>query len=492
MNYQLTISLDGDEQVNSQLDKLMSNVEKLSSGKAGISNLIKLDDIKKIDSVLEKIGMDGGEKMGEAISKGVKKKFRDKPALFDAKILQGGLKFPEVPQWLKNITQGIENDVSSNSGLAQFIKQRHEPSGKEVDTEFWLQKFPPLITKGLRDVTGDDLAKVIGMGEFNPLEKIKGLRDVTGADLAKVQGLGDITQFDSKQNWKKMMVGLVTGLTGNQFIGSRVLSDELGKGSGGGMAGGLFGKAGAIGFSEIYIGFKIFDYAVKTFQHVVETSLANAQKIYSSALQNGLGLSFSAKRGALANILGVSEQDVFKFGAQMAYLNPLIKDATDILAKTSKPLTQLKWNFDVLKLDASALAAQITNDLAPAINTFALTLDGLLKVLNRYKDIGDMIQMSNPFVGGSILIGKLWEKIIHKINPATDPSKMPNPQAWMKQLPASHWEHMGLVIGGGAQNYQRDIARNTKDTAAGIKAIVAKMKGSGNADFGFSALVNNP
>jgi hypothetical protein len=60
-------------------------------------------------------------------------------------------------------------------------------------------------------------------------------------------------------------------------------------------------------------------------------------------------------------------------------------------------------------------------------------------------------------------------------------SSMPSPQAWMKQLPASHWEKMGLVTMGGGQNYAKDTAKNTRDIANGIKTLVAAAKSRSGA-----------
>jgi hypothetical protein len=74
-----------------------------------------------------------------------------------------------------------------------------------------------------------------------------------------------------------------------------------------------------------------------------------------------------------------------------------------------------------------------------------------------------------------------------------DESSMPSPQAWMKQLPASHWEKMGLVTMGSSQNYAKDTAKNTREIAAGIKTIVSSMRGKPqNSAWGMSPKTANP
>ena len=50
---------------------------------------------------------------------------------------------------------------------------------------------------------------------------------------------------------------------------------------------------------------------------------------------------------------------------------------------------------------------------------------------------------------------------------------MPKPQAWMKQMPASTWEHMGLQVGGGGgTDYNRQTAMNTKETNSHLKELI--------------------
>jgi hypothetical protein len=69
----------------------------------------------------------------------------------------------------------------------------------------------------------------------------------------------------------------------------------------------------------------------------------------------------------------------------------------------------------------------------------------------------------------------------------------------MKQLPASHWEKMGLVVGGGATNYARNTERNTRETAQALKTIAGFIAhggqfgghGSGGS-FGMNPMTSNP
>ena len=51
---------------------------------------------------------------------------------------------------------------------------------------------------------------------------------------------------------------------------------------------------------------------------------------------------------------------------------------------------------------------------------------------------------------------------------------MPEPMAYMKQMPASSWERMGLIIGGGGgTNYGQQTANHTKPVPALLAKIYA-------------------
>jgi hypothetical protein len=352
----------------------------------------------------------------------------------------------------------------------------------------------------------------------------------------------------SKIDWKKILTGIGLGFS-NPYVGSRLLSDELGKGKAGGIAGGLFGKGGIAGFSEIFLAFKLFNGAVKIFKKTIE----DASQSYSKALQSGMGLNFSIKRNALADIMGVSEKDVFRFGAQMAYLNPKLETATAALVKTNKRLTDLSWGMKIVGFDLKALASQLFGGMSSGIKSLINNFQGFLEVLMKSKfvedfgkvlnvaiialgDVVGLIELAiNGFVVGMHIIADVisitikqilnllskvpgmsgiggWDidnekkDMVDRSTDLKNQSKgvadnffgkkaggIPEPQAWMKQLPASSWEKMGLNVMGGAQNYAKDTAKNTKDIANGIKALVAGMKNKPqNSAWGMSAATANP
>ena len=79
---------------------------------------------------------------------------------------------------------------------------------------------------------------------------------------------------------------------------------------------------------------------------------------------------------------------------------------------------------------------------------------------------------------------------------AKDLASMPSTTSWMKQLPASSWEHMGLVMGLGVSNYQKQIETNTASIAKDIKTVANHImgigKGPGNHPWGLSQIGNAP
>lgn len=498
-NYKFVISLDGDRQVSSAINKLTNDADKLSSiGTRAPTNLLKL--LKDNPGLLSRnSGLLG-------LAKELQK--TEILAMKPFKIFGG---------WGEAI---LRAKVNLNNFWTDAIKNG--------------TKFNPAI-QGLRDITGKDIAKVLSlpdinsynatkglpeqdyakalagiskMGNFDGIGKAvtKGLREVTGKDLAKVQGLGDITQFDSIRkgiDWKKLLLGAGTAML-NPWIGSRLLSDAIPKngggagGKGGGTAAGIFGEGGAIGFAEFYIAIEIFKKSVELLRSMIQSSLAKADKLYSSALQSGLGLGFSTKRSTLAEIMGVSEQDVFRFGQQMAYLNPRIEGATKILAETAPGLAQASYNWKILKLDFEAVSAQIANALLPAINNLLMGLDGVAKWLQAHPDAFNQMAKMGAFGPSGGLINAVYGLLkpeLNADNARMGMGAMPSPNSWMKQLPASSWEKMGLVIGGGSLNYTKQISQNTARTYKVLERIEKHMgigRGRGTSVWGGGITTNNP
>jgi hypothetical protein len=256
----------------------------------------------------------------------------------------------------------------------------------------------------------------------------------------------------------------------------------------------LGGMGAGAGTATLVAGATALGLALKALTITVKQTMAayeNARQIYAKALTNGMGTQFTVKRSMLAQIMGVSEQDVFRFGAQMAYLNPKLEWAANILSRTTTPLTQVSWEFKILGEDMKAMFATLAADAKPAVMGFIESLDELVKFLNKKKlavETGARIGMVIATGGASEI-----QRYFFKKKGEQNDSQMPSPQAWMKQLPASHWEKMGLVTMGGSANYAKDTARNTKDIANGIHTLVQNViKNPGSSPWNMSPKTAQP
>ena len=391
------------------------------------------------------------------------------------------MQFPEVPAWIENMSGPSKSN------------------------------FPPLTTKGLRDITGKDLAKVAGMGDINDIYntgKMHGpdLGGILRADFLKKKAIATAAaaakSLEDDVTFKKDMSFLMMPLfnPGSMWatlFGARqtfsALNTDEGKAMLAGQRGGMMGRAlggvgsaaggGAMAATGVLVaGATAIGLALSALKKVVEEtakSFENARQLYSKALTNGMGLQFTAKRSLVANIMGVSETEVFRFGAQLSYLNPKLAQASKIFADTAKPLTQVSWEWKILETDLSATFAILANDATPAILGFMDALDDLVKLLNKHAQefaLTARIFSAEATGGWSEVFRWLFES---KGKNDLAKNGVPSPSSWMKQLPAASWERMGLVMGPSTQNYAKETAHNTRSMARDLGTIAKGFRGVG-------------
>jgi len=387
----------------------------------------------------------------------------------------------------KRQMESTMRSVSVGGGIAQIkqlpgfqeAKSNIAERTKQIKLEQSLEK--------MRQKTEADRAK-----NNNQLKSIFLAKPPGGSALAKVQALGNINSFDKppvlqqKSSIKNLLQGALTGLS-NPYIGARILSDEFNKG---GKGGGIFGKGGMVGFADVFIGLKVvsamlkaemavFKFAVEKFKQSVE----NASRIYGKSLGSGLGVSFTARREALSQIMGVSEEDVIKFGAALSVLNPRLDFSVGVMARTNHVLTSLSWEFGILTKDLEALFSDMASQAAPAIQNLVKALDNLVRILDNpvILKLAGLGLKSAAQTASTTMLGTTFSTIagyfISRLS-TKDKSLIsaPEPASFMKQLPASAWERMGLVVGrGGASNYAKDTAKNTRDSAVALGRLVSHM-----------------
>lgn len=341
--------------------------------------------------------------------------------------------------------------------------------------------------------------------------------------------------------------------------------------------------------------------ALKKSVDAVVESYARAQKIYAKSLTSGLGVGQTTKRGILASAIGVSEDEVMRFGDAVSYLNPKIEKASKVLADTATPLTAVYLNFQSLKVSAQALFSTIAMNLKPAIEDIitgfqemidSITADdinmmgdflrSLLGIMLQagavvaavigglvtgfevlaasintigaviYNFIQQLVEWAAKLqskiaqgaaylgarsagatkeeaskiakgqaedeykqVGGGkqvpIAIEDLWkgaassaqmtQEITDKLGKMSldvltgsgkeSKERLAQPKPFMKQISASSWEKMGLVIGGGMGNTTNDLIRTSNQH---LKIIADHVSGRGGVPraFGLNPNVANP
>lgn len=267
--------------------------------------------------------------------------------------------------------------------------------------------------------------------------------------------------------------------------------------------------------------------AVSKAANEVSRALKDASQRYAKQLTTGLPGSFTTQRSLLAEVIGVSEMEVLRYGKAVEALSERLRLSGEEMHRTTRILTQTQWNLRVLGINFRALWSQIAAVMAPAINMFANFLSAwvqfvreigwgqavahsvaiMMKVLatalvalylplaaavTAVVALGDAIQYFVRQVRNSIMRAtgqedevsnedvfretKLaWEsmaQMMRSLGKASTNGVAPTPTTDYSKLQASAWERMGLVVGPGIGVHPlRDIAKNTRKTADLLQQI---------------------
>ncbi len=207
----------------------------------------------------------------------------------------------------------------------------------------------------------------------------------------------------------------------------------------------------------------------KVFQEVTQ-AIESARRMYARNLSSGFGGAAGTKRALLADVIGVSEQEVYRYGAAIESMGDSLEHASKVLNETNPTLTAVGWEFKILEADMAALWATIATNLAPVIQKVLILFENMAKL---FTDL-----LNNPLVKQLVFGG------LNVMNMIGGPAgRVPPPAQGYNRLTSSTFERMGLVIGsGGAASHAKETAKNTKETAAGVKALLhalAPRSGSG-------------
>lgn len=321
-----------------------------------------------------------------------------------------------------------------------------------------------------------------GSGSNNPVNLIKNTfaklpNDVkkTGDELKKVQAdivtfyknitmlAGPIfnpggvlsTMFSVRQTFSALMTE-----KGQSIIGKMGLT---------GVAGAGIGTVAAVaGATALGLAFK----ALKADVLAMSEAYKKGSLIYGNALRSGLGLGMTSYRMSLSNILGVSEQEVFKFSGVLGELANKAKYASDIMAKNAQVLTGVEQQKKLRDQYRETMNAEVARTYS------------MFSYLNSKSDIW----MLKHDIAGRTKINDFLEKL-GLIAPRVNA-----PLSMMKQMPASAWEKMGLVVGGGMGSGPAvQTARNTQgiwNELRRLNAVIHHQNSPASGYQGYSKFMN--
>jgi len=214
----------------------------------------------------------------------------------------------------------------------------------------------------------------------------------------------------------------------------------------------------------------------KVVQQTME-AYERARTLYAKQLMSGgLPAQFVAQRQTLAKIIGVSEEQVYQFGAAVNFMNGKVANANRIFAETNPRLTAVSWQFKALQTNVESFFSVIASKAAPALSKM---IDGL----NNLAIIASQIAESKIFEKLLVPMSKYHEFLFKSIFPnltilmrsGRSMGNAPAPDVSMRRLPGSSLEKMGLVIGNlGGNNYAQQTANNTRELVALTRQIAGR------------------
>lgn len=265
----------------------------------------------------------------------------------------------------------------------------------------------------------------------------------------------------------------------------------------------------------------------KTIEKMNE-QIRQARAQYAKQLMSGgMPGAFTQQRSSLANILGVSERDVFAFGNAVAYVSEMTKISNAVLAENTRVLAATSWHQAALGQSMDAAWSEVAATFAPVIQkasdlvrqlvdfatesgivagAFQAMADGMQIVIKAFEFTGVVmagvvfaiasvreafvtmlyhihiaivnmaakigVELSGPDGNDVVAAHKAANSAKKNLDEKWDkfnnwkPDEAPGAMASSKRMASSPWERMGLVLGiGGAGNYQKQTADNTKRMA---------------------------
>ena len=313
------------------------------------------------------------------------------------------------------------------------------------------------------------------------------------ADQEKERAMAK-TLFRSKVQFYKDLTFLFqpllnpTSLWGNMFAARQTFSafstEEGQRRIGGGGAAGALKATAILQGAALAVGLSLMALrkAISFTADEIKKSFQFAHSLYAKSLQSGLNLQFTARRQMTADVLGVDEKQIFRFG-QAGMVMAQLADATNKIARSAPDLAYTSAQFKILEYNILADASVLADRLSPALNKFADAMETLLTMIeNHAATIANLFKSAAVGALSTVnpLLGSLLNSLTQTIAAAAgngNSGAFGQPQTFMKQLPAGAFEKMGLVIGGGMADKALEYQRRTAAAVEKIANNITNAKG---------------
>lgn len=262
------------------------------------------------------------------------------------------------------------------------------------------------------------------------------------------------------------------------------------------VAGALAGvrvALGLVGFAFRHTIGRIMELSVVLMNHFTRAAEAG-RSMYAKQLQSGgLPGGFVAGRSLMAEMLGVGESEIMRYGNAVAYLNEKIKFAQGVYVQTTPALASASYELRALNNDIKAIGMLIAAEFAPAMRQVIYVLRQVIEFVGGAFAKGlaaafkRAIEVAITHVGGYGALAA-YKTASKYIGGKIDPGSAPTVQASSTRMQASAWEKMGLVMGSGGRGPIQKVVENTGKTARILERMA---KGLPRGEGGMK-MFNNP
>jgi len=392
--------------MESGVDRMEKSMKKMRG--YGMSDLPKLfaksgfatpDVSTQMDAMFKKTGSPSKFEAMELLSKSgawlSKKPGEDITAALAMQDFKTNSKLAETIRKMPEVMPGMKiTGLESSSGVSPEVlrKQQEQWDKDEIASKLRvMQQWKTPVSGGVSDEVGNkeksikreaDLAKLSDARYMSERRILKDnaafAKDMTFA-MQPLLNPGSVwgTMFASRQTLSALMTE-----RGQGILGKVGLSGSVG---GAALATGVF--VGALTAAGLAV--KGFIAALHWGIKAISEAIMEAKKIWSKSAATGLSIKFVTQRQTIADLLGVNETEIFRFGGALEWLKPKLGNVVNDLSKSVLPLTTLALEWEILMLKIKAFVAVIAVELKPAIEQMIKSFQHFGAVLKNTQIIQD-------------------------------------------------------------------------------------------------------